>query len=303
MKAKKKSLTLLCLFAFFYSAASAASAAQTKQLPEDGRTYRGGVDLGFDQYKTTSLNGTKKVVLTFDDGPHPTRTPKTLDLLKRYNVKGTFFVLTEKFNSANEEILKRIIDEGHILASHGVHHKDPNGLSEGEFYYNLKESTVAITDFLKKIGSDQEGLYYRFPYGAYGKTSAYHHFNTMRTVSEDVYGDNCIHFSFWDIDSADWAPKLTVEEIADNMMAHIIGGTAYTVKTRRTIFGNTKYKVEDYLIRTPRGGGVILLHDIHERSIQATERFLQKAQHSGVEVIPMSDVEEFSFKAQNCRFN
>lgn len=279
---------------------SSSFAADVKQLPKDERTYRGHVDLGFDQYKTTSLNGTKKVVLTFDDGPHTTRTPKTLDLLKKYGVKGTFFVLTDKINESNKHIIQRIIDEGHLLATHGSNHKNANNMNESEFYYNLKSSVVKLTDLLKEFGSKQEGLYYRFPYGAYGKTQGYHHFNVIREISNEVYGENCIHFSFWDIDSVDWAPKLDAEEIADNIMAHIIGGTAYTVDVRTTIFGNTRYDVNDYRIRTPRGGGVVLLHDIHERSIQATEVFLQKAFRNGVKVVPLSELSEFGFSQSEC---
>lgn len=275
-------------------------AAQTKQLPEDGRSYRGHVDLGFGQYKTTSLNGKKKVVLTFDDGPHSTRTPKTLDLLKKYNVKATFFVLTDRVNKSNEHIIQRIIDEGHLLATHGSHHKNANNMSESEFYYNLKSSVGKLTDLLDKFDSEQKGLFYRFPYGAYGKNQNYHHFNVVREISQEVYGENCIQFSFWDIDSVDWAPKLDAEDIADNMMAHIIGGTAYTVDVRTTIFGNTRYDVNDYRIRTPRGGGIILLHDIHERSIRATEVFLQKAIRNGVEVVPLNELPEFSFGQREC---
>lgn len=279
---------------------SASLVANIKQLPEDERSYRGYVDLGFDQYKTTSLNGTKKVVLTFDDGPHATRTPKTLDLLKKYGVKATFFVLTDKIDESDRPILKRIVDEGHILASHGAHHKNPNNMNESEFYYNLKSSVVKLTDILKEFGSDQKGLYYRFPYGAYGKTQGYHHFNVIRDISKEVYGENCIHFTFWDIDSVDWAPKIDAEEIADNVMAHVVGGTAYTVDTRTTIFGNTRYDVDDYRIRTPRGGGVVLLHDIHERSIRATEIFLQKAARNGVEVVHLNELTEFAVPEQGC---
>jgi peptidoglycan/xylan/chitin deacetylase (PgdA/CDA1 family) len=271
-----------------------------KQLPEDDYLYQGNINLGFDQYKTTSLNGEKKVVLTFDDGPHPTRTPRTLDLLKRYGVKATFFVLTDKINDSNKKILKRIVDEGHILSTHGSNHKNANNMNESEFYYNLKSSVVTLADILKEFGSDQKGLYYRFPYGAYGKTQGYHHFNVIKEISQEVYGENCIHFSFWDIDSVDWAPELDAEEIAESMMAHLVGGTAYTVEIKRTIFGNTRYKVKDYRIRTPRGGGVILLHDIHERSIRATEAFLQKALQSGVEVVPLSEVQEYGMGGRDC---
>ena len=68
----------------------AVSAGEIKQFPEDNLVYRPRVDIGFSQYRAPSLWGTKKVVLTFDDGPHITNTPKVLDILARYGVTATF---------------------------------------------------------------------------------------------------------------------------------------------------------------------------------------------------------------------
>lgn len=272
-----------------------------KQFVEENRFYRPGVDLGFDQYKTSSLNKTKTVALTFDDGPHPIRTPKVLDLLKKYNVKATFFILTEKVNSSTMPILKRMIDEGHIIASHGSNHANANSLSSSTYYQDLKESIETIESVIKANKGTQKGVYYRFPYGAYGKADNFHHFNTIKDVGLDVYNENCVNFAFWDIDSADWAPGLSPEQIADNVMAHIIGGTAYTAKVRTTIFGNTRYTTDRYQINSPKGGGVVLLHDIHDRSVEATEIFLKKAQKNNVRIIPIDQVKEFSYQGKNCQ--
>lgn len=277
------------------------NSSRDKQFVDDYRQYRSGVDLGFDQYKTESMNGTKTVALTFDDGPHPTRTPKVLDLLKRYNAKATFFILTEKINASTMPILRRIIAEGHILASHGSNHNNSNSMNEKEYYHNLRDSIESVEEVVKNFGGEQKGVYYRFPYGAYGKASNFHHFNTIRNVGNDVYGENCVNFAFWDIDSADWGPGLSAEQIADNVLAHVIGGTAYTVKTKRTIFGNTKYVTESYRIRTPRGGGVALLHDIHERSVEATEILLKKASQNNIKIVPLDQVKEFSYAGKNCQ--
>lgn len=275
--------------------------SRPKQFVDDNRVYRNAVDSGFEQYKTKSLNGTNSVVLTFDDGPHPTRTPKVLDLLKQYKVKATFFILTEKIDSSTMPILKRIIDEGHILASHGSNHSNSNNLSAKEYYHNLRDSVESVEEIVKRFKGGQKGVYYRFPYGAYGNASNFHHFNTIRDVGNDVYGENCVNFAFWDIDSADWAPGLSPEQIADNIMAHIVGGKAYNARARRTIFGNTRYVTDSYQIRSPKGGGVALLHDIHERSVEATELFLQKAVRNNIKIVPLNEVKEFSYAGKNCQ--
>ncbi|MDD0851981.1 polysaccharide deacetylase family protein [Halobacteriovorax sp. GB3] len=274
-----------------------------KQFPELNKIYRPKVDRGFDQYKSNSLRGTKKMVLTFDDGPHATRTPRVLDLLKKYDVKATFFILTKNVNKRTLPIVERILKEGHILASHDHDHGNNNNESRAHFHSDLKKSVKMIKDIENDLGIIQNESYYRFPYGAYGSNEAYHHFNVMKDVSDELFGENCINFAFWDIDSEDWVAKLTPENIASNIQAHIVGGTAYKHKTVRTFFGNTKHKVEKYKIRSPRGGGVVLMHDIHERSIKATELLLKWAQRERVKVVPLNEVEEYKYHGRDCRLN
>ena len=70
------------------------------------------------------------IVLTFDDGPDLTNTPVVLDQLKLKGVKATFFINTENSatvsvntNATAQAIVKRIVNEGHVLANHSVHHE------------------------------------------------------------------------------------------------------------------------------------------------------------------------------------
>lgn len=67
----------------------------------------------------------KKIAyLTFDDGPSNHSTDKILDILKKNNIKATFFVLGSSIENNNKstEILKRIAKEGHAIGSHGYSH-------------------------------------------------------------------------------------------------------------------------------------------------------------------------------------
>ena len=84
-----------------------------------------------------SADGTEKdnfVYLTFDDGPSQ-RTIEILDLLKKYNIKATFFVIYNDSSQA-KEIIKRAYDEGHTIGVHSTSH------SYKEIYKN-----VSITSF------------------------------------------------------------------------------------------------------------------------------------------------------------
>lgn len=69
-----------------------------------------------------------QIVLTFDDGPHLVRTPRVLDLLDQYGMKAIFFVNGERFWGHSpraeqaQEILRQIIQRGHMVGNHTVHH-------------------------------------------------------------------------------------------------------------------------------------------------------------------------------------
>lgn len=70
----------------------------------------------------------KTLSLTFDDGPDPTYTPQILDILKKYNIKATFFVIGKNVKEF-PEVAKRIVAEGHIIANHSYSHPRLNNLS------------------------------------------------------------------------------------------------------------------------------------------------------------------------------
>lgn len=245
-------------------------------------------------WRTTTLKGSKKLALTYDDGPHPTRTPKLLDILKKYNVKATFFVLGE-LAAKYPNIVKRIVNEGHILASHDWRHDNSNSESLATFKKGL-------TDSVKEVRKHYLGpeTYYRFPYGAYARASNYHHLNVMRETSIDLFGENCINFAFWDIDTSDWVQGMDPEDIVETLWANIVGGKAWRFKTVSRS-GRTAYIKESYTINHPPAGGVVLMHDVHERAVLATDQFLRQAIIENIEFVLLKDVEEFEYSNLLCQ--
>src|SRR3990167_2585805 len=73
----------------------------------------------------------KTVALTFDDGPSPIYTPQVLAILKKYNIKATFFVVGVNAKKY-PEIIKEIHAEGHVVASHSLTHPMLTKLSNAE---------------------------------------------------------------------------------------------------------------------------------------------------------------------------
>ncbi len=293
-------LILLNLVSFFSVNAEDHSTNQNimlKQFPKEDKNYTPGQDSGFHQYQTNSLNKTRSVVLSFDDGPHSINTPKVLDLLKSYQVKATFFVLTKNIDSKTLPIIERIVREGHILASHHHNHDDNNGKTREQYENELKLSVKLISQLNAQYGGGKE-LYYRFPFGAYGSRNLnFHHFNVMKKVSQELFGENCINFSFWDIDTLDWISNMSPSDIVSNVIANVIGGTAYH---KKTAWYSKKPKKDSYTITNPMGGGVVLMHDIHDRTVEGLPSLLESLQKNSIKVVPLNEVEEYKFLEKTC---
>jgi peptidoglycan/xylan/chitin deacetylase (PgdA/CDA1 family) len=62
------------------------------------------------------------VVLTFDDGPHPTATPRVLDMLAERKLPATFFLVGRNISRDTYPMVKRMVRDGHTLASHSYSH-------------------------------------------------------------------------------------------------------------------------------------------------------------------------------------
>jgi peptidoglycan/xylan/chitin deacetylase (PgdA/CDA1 family) len=63
------------------------------------------------------------LILTFDDGPDLMHTPQILNILKQYNAQAIFFCIGKNIQ-AFPEIVKRMVEEGHIVANHSFHHSN-----------------------------------------------------------------------------------------------------------------------------------------------------------------------------------
>jgi peptidoglycan/xylan/chitin deacetylase (PgdA/CDA1 family) len=86
--------------------------------------------------------GRQAIALTFDDGPSEW-TPAILDLLRDANAQATFFVVGEAVEG-REEILRRIVDEGHELGNHTYSHLDPTTLDDDALRVELVRTAERI---------------------------------------------------------------------------------------------------------------------------------------------------------------
>lgn len=110
--------------------------------------------------KPTDDTTTKKVYLTFDDGPG-SQSGKILDILKKNHVKATFFV-TGKGDASSKKIYQRIVKEGHTLAMHSYSHIQ-------DVIYDSKEAFEKDLKQINRCLYEATGVhtkFYRFPGGS-----------------------------------------------------------------------------------------------------------------------------------------
>ncbi|MER5910754.1 glycosyltransferase [Streptomyces sp. NPDC001982] len=117
--------------------------AATDKVPE--KILDGGPVIDTRSGRTTSMGvPDHRLVLTFDDGPDPTWTPKVLDVLKKHHAHAVFFV-TGTMTSRYPDLVKRMVDEGHEVGLHTFNHPDLSYQSKGRIDWELSQNQLAIT--------------------------------------------------------------------------------------------------------------------------------------------------------------
>lgn len=146
----------------------------------------------------------KRVALTFDDGPHPYKTEKILDLLAEYDVRATFFVVGQNAEAYPGIVLREVTD-GHEIGNHTYHHKRLSKDGDG---------TEEIGDNSELIGriTGKRPRLFRPPEGVYC-TSA---LEAAKEAGCDVV--------LWNVDTRDWALEST-ESIVANVKKNVKDGS------------------------------------------------------------------------------
>ena len=127
------------------------------------------------------------IAMTFDDGPHPTQTPRLLEMLKQRGIKATFYCVGECV-AEYPEIAKRIVEEGHEIANHSWNHPNLIPMSESAVRDQLERTHQVI-----KQATGVEPKTFRPPYGNFTQR--------QRNWANATYGYKII---LWDVDTLDW---------------------------------------------------------------------------------------------------
>ncbi len=129
----------------------------------------------------------KQAALTFDDGPDDRYTLQILDILKKYNVKATFFLIGQKAK-AHPDVVKRIVQEGHAIGNHTWSHPDLDKIGT----VKVMEEISKTQDELASIIGYRPTLF-RPPYGA------------VNPADLQAISDMGLSIVNWSVDTRDWA--------------------------------------------------------------------------------------------------
>ena len=87
------------------------------------------------------------IYLTFDDGPTPESTPYILGLLKKNDIKATFFCVGEQAIKS-PELIEQIVEEGHSIGNHTMYHENGWKTKTGKYLDSITQSAAPIDSHL-----------------------------------------------------------------------------------------------------------------------------------------------------------
>lgn len=201
------------------------------------------------QKPTKIKKGARIVYLTFDDGPSQ-YTGKLLDILKKYDVKVTFFVT----GKGSDSIIKREYNEGHTVALHTWSHDYPTVYKSIDSYF---KDLYKIQNRVKKI-TGQTSTLIRFPGGSSNRLRVRK--VKMSTLTKEVEKRGYYYFD-WNCSSGDAAG---VPISSDRVYKNVINGLK-----------------EDYT--------VVLQHDIKGFSVNAVEKIIKYGLKNGYTFMPLTE--------------
>ncbi len=141
------------------------------------------------------------IAMTFDDGPHPTRTPALLDILKARNIRATFYV-TGINATWHPHIIRRMINEGHEVANHSFNHPNLTTLTEPEIIAQVQDCHDAIV-----AAATVPPVTMRPPYGASSPE--------IKDLMQTLFGYPTV---CWDVDPRDWDMSVPDQQVINTIL-------------------------------------------------------------------------------------
>ena len=152
----------------------------------------------------------KVIYLTFDAGYENGNIEKILDILKQHNAPGAFFVLGNLI-TRNTELVKRMVDEGHLVCNHTNRHHDMSKVTDSTAFMAELE---ALNTIMKETCGSEIAPFYRPPEGRFSEEN-------LKCAKENGYKT-----IFWSYAYADWDNKkqMSEEKALNKLLTHTHNG-------------------------------------------------------------------------------
>ena len=145
----------------------------------------------------------RAVYLTFDDGPIPESTPFILDVLRRFGVRATFFVVGDNVRKY-PDLFQQIIDEGHLVGNHTHNHIGGFRHTVRDYMYNVEKANAYIRSH-----------FFRPPHG------------WMR-LAQYAWLSRRYKVVMWDVVTRDYSKWMTPDDIVNNVKRYVRNGSIIT---------------------------------------------------------------------------
>lgn len=150
----------------------------------------------------------KEIAITFDDWAHEKRVKEVLDVLRKYNIKSTFFLIGSGVEK-NPQLAKMIVGEGHEVASHSYYHLDVTKMTPEELQADLVKAHQALTYALQ----EPPLLYFRPAQGIMDERTA-----------KIITAAGIKTIAMYDIASFDWNLDYSAQDIYDRVISRVAPG-------------------------------------------------------------------------------
>jgi len=177
----------------------------------------------FSNYVWDIPNNENKVYLTFDDGPTPEITEWTLNQLKEFNAKATFFCIGDNVRKY-PEIFQKVINEGHSIGNHTFNHLNGWKTSTSDYIENVK---LYETEHCK-LNTEHCKLF-RPPYGKIKPSQS----KILRKFDYKII--------MWDIISYDFDNTISKEKCLENVLKNVKSGSIIVFHDSKKAFSNLEY--------------------------------------------------------------
>lgn len=211
---------------------------------------------GTSEDKKTDAQYTKRVAITYDDGPHVTRTAKIVDELDKYGYHATFFVVGNRVDGsvyAGGDAMQYAVKHGNEIGIHAYTH---------DYYYDTCNDSIYKSELsmtASAIRSQSKGYNVRLMRPVGGRI-------TQTQVKSSQYS-----VIMWDVDSEDWKYK-------------------YSPDASDSVKKENAQKIVDNVMENVQDGSIILMHDIYESTYDATVILLERLHAEGYEVVTVSEL-------------